>query len=57
MARPPYDLVLTGGTLLEPSQGIEERRDLALADGRSRLSNRRFRPIKVSRFSTCRDCS
>ncbi len=34
MARPPYDLVLTGGTLLEPSQGIEERRDLALADGR-----------------------
>lgn len=28
-----YDLVLTGGTLLDPAQGVHERRDIAFKDG------------------------
>jgi dihydroorotase len=28
-----YDLVLTGGTLLDPAQGIHDRRDVAFKDG------------------------
>ena len=28
-----YDLVLTGGTLLDPAQGIHDRRDIAFKDG------------------------
>ena len=32
-AAPAYDLVLTGGTLLDPAQGIHDRRDLAFKDG------------------------
>jgi len=28
-----YDLVLTGGTLLDPAQGINDRRDIAFKDG------------------------
>ena len=30
---PSYDLVLTGGTLLDPAQGIHDRRDIAFKDG------------------------
>ena len=32
-ASPSYDLVLTGGTLLDPGQGIHDRRDIAFKDG------------------------
>ena len=28
-----YDLILTGGTLLDPGQGIHGRRDVAFKDG------------------------
>ena len=28
-----YDLLLTGGTLLDPAQGINDRRDVAFRDG------------------------
>ena len=28
-----YDLLLTGGTLLDPAQGINDRRDVAFKDG------------------------
>ncbi len=28
-----YDLILTGGTLLDPGQGIDGRRDVAFKDG------------------------
>ena len=30
---PAYDLVLNGGTLLDPAQGINDRRDVAFKDG------------------------
>ena len=30
---PAYDLLLTGGTLLDPAQGINDRRDVAFKDG------------------------
>lgn len=30
---PTYDLVLNGGTLLDPAQGINNRRDIAFKDG------------------------
>jgi len=30
----PYDLLLRGGTVLDPAQGINARRDVAIADGR-----------------------
>ena len=30
---PVYDLVLTGGTLLDPAQGLHDRRDVAFKDG------------------------
>ena len=30
---PSHDLVLTGGTLLDPAQGIHDRRDIAFKDG------------------------
>ncbi len=30
---PAYDLVLNGGTLLDPAQGINDRRDIAFKDG------------------------
>ncbi len=33
MARPPYDLVLTGGEVIDPSQQLRGRRDVAVADG------------------------
>ncbi len=32
-APPAYDLVLTGGTLLDPAQGINDRRDIAFNNG------------------------
>ena len=32
-ATPSYDLVLTGGTLLDPGQGIHDRRDVAFKNG------------------------
>lgn len=32
-ALPAYDLVLTGGTLLDPAQEIHDRRDIAFKDG------------------------
>ena len=32
-ASPSHDLVLTGGTLLDPAQGIHDRRDIAFKDG------------------------
>ena len=28
-----YDLVLVGGTLLDPAQGLNDRRDIAFKDG------------------------
>ena len=28
-----YDLVLTGGTILDPAQGLNDRRDIAFKDG------------------------
>ena len=31
---PTYDLVLKGGTLLDPAQGIHDRRDIAFQDGK-----------------------
>jgi len=34
MARPPFDLVLSGGTLIDPANGLRARRDIAVADGR-----------------------
>jgi len=30
---PAYDLVLNGGTVLDPAQGIHDRRDVAFKDG------------------------
>ena len=30
---PAYDLLLTGGTLLDPAQGTHQRRDIAFKDG------------------------
>ena len=30
---PSYDLALTGGTLLDPAQGVHDRRDIAFKDG------------------------
>ncbi len=30
---PAYDLILNGGTLLDPAQGINDRRDIAFKDG------------------------
>ena len=33
-ASSPYDLVLKGGTLLDPGEGINDRRDVAFKDGR-----------------------
>ena len=30
---PAYDLVLTGGNILDPAQGIDGRRDIAFKDG------------------------
>ena len=32
-ATPAYDLVLNGGTLLDPAQGTHDRRDVAFKDG------------------------
>ena len=32
-AAPEYDLVLTGGTLLDPAQDIHDRRDVAFSGG------------------------
>ncbi|MDQ2683656.1 MAG: amidohydrolase/deacetylase family metallohydrolase, partial [Chloroflexota bacterium] len=29
-----YDLVITGGTLIDPEQGIHDRRDVAFTGGR-----------------------
>lgn len=33
-ASPTYDLLLKGGTLLDPAQGIHDRRDVAFKDGK-----------------------
>ncbi|HKV44365.1 MAG TPA: amidohydrolase/deacetylase family metallohydrolase [bacterium] len=33
-APPPYDLVLQGGTLIDPAQGIHARKDVAFAGGK-----------------------
>lgn len=30
----PYDLVITGGTVIDPASGLHDRRDIAIADGR-----------------------
>jgi dihydroorotase len=29
-----YDLVIAGGTVIDPAAGMHERRDVAIADGR-----------------------
>ena len=34
MTRPPYDLVLRGGTVLDPAHALHARRDIAVADGK-----------------------
>ncbi len=34
MTRPPYDLVLRGGTVLDPANDLHARRDIAVADGK-----------------------
>jgi dihydroorotase len=34
MTSPRYDLLIRGGTLIDPAQGLNERRDVAFADGK-----------------------
>ena len=34
LARPPYELVLTGGRVIDPESGLDAVRDVALRDGR-----------------------
>ncbi len=44
----PYDLALTGGTLLDPAQGIHDRRDIAFKDGSVALVAQRIDPTSAS---------
>ena len=43
-----YDLVLTGGTLLDPAQGIHDRRDIAFKDGLVAQVAERIDPASAS---------
>ncbi len=43
-----YDLVLTGGTLLDPAQGIHDRRDIAFKDGLVAQVAERIDPVSAS---------
>ena len=43
-----YDLLLKGGTLLDPAQGIHDRRDLAFQDGRVAAVAERIDPSLAS---------
>ena len=47
-ASPSYDLVLTGGTLLDPAQGIHDRRDVAFKDGLVAQVAERIDPASAS---------
>ena len=47
-AEPAYDLVLNGGTLLDPAQGINDRRDVAFKDGLVALVADRIDPGSAS---------
>ena len=47
-ASPAYDLVLTGGTLLDPGQGIHDRRDIAFKDGLVAQVAERIEPSSAS---------
>jgi dihydroorotase len=40
----PYDLLLKGGTLLDPGQGINDRRDVAFRDGKVAAVSERIDP-------------
>ncbi len=44
-----YDLVLKGGTLMDPGQGIHDRRDVAFKDGRVAAVAERLDPSLASR--------
>ena len=46
-AAPAYDLLLKGGTLLDPAQGIHDRRDLAFQDGKVAAVAERIDPAGV----------
>ncbi|MCI0867667.1 MAG: hypothetical protein J4N89_14085, partial [Chloroflexi bacterium] len=43
-----YDLALTGGTLLDPAQGIHDRRDIAFKDGLVALVAQHIDPTSAS---------
>ncbi len=43
-----YDLALTGGTLLDPGQGIHARRDIAFRDGRVAAVAERIDPAEAA---------
>ena len=43
-----YDLALTGGTLLDPGQGIHARRDIAFQDGRVAAVAERIDPAEAA---------
>lgn len=45
----PYDLLLKGGTLLDPGQGIHDRRDVAFRDGRVAAVAERLDPAQADR--------
>ena len=40
---PTYDLLLSGGTVVDPAQKIHDRRDVAFKDGGSPPSPTQFR--------------
>ena len=44
---PAFDLALTGGTLLDPEQGIHDRRDIAFKDGVVALVSERIAPASA----------
>ena len=43
-----YDLLLAGGTLLDPAQGINDRRDVAFRDGLVAAVEERIDPGQAS---------
>ncbi|MGE3269546.1 MAG: amidohydrolase/deacetylase family metallohydrolase [Chloroflexota bacterium] len=51
---PPLDLLLTGGTVVDPSQGLHAKRDIGIAQGRITLVEEY---IPTARAQTVVDCS
>jgi dihydroorotase len=47
-APPTYDFLLKGGTLLDPGQGIHDRRDIAFKDGKVAAVAERIDPASVA---------